>query len=360
MTKDAQITYWIALSELTGMTTRRKNEILSVAYTNDMTIADVFDNADLWKEANMLDTEIASIQEKKNQLPNIAFMAEDIENQGYHIIPLNDNQCYPQTLKRHLRTASPLVIYCKGNIGLLQEPSVAIVGSRNANENSLLFTDNVCKKITTEGKVVVSGFAKGVDQQALQSALKYGGKSIIVLPQGILQAGSTLRQYYSFISQGKVLVMSFFPPRMPWSVECAMARNPIIYGMADTIYVAQSDDKGGTWSGVMDGLKKQREIFVRLPYPNEHIANQQLIDSGAKAVDINGNETENKGKKIQDELVGLLKSGEYSLSQIKEKLQLSDWKDEALRTKLNGIENIRVRKSKVNMYSLQQERTLFG
>lgn len=359
MTTNSQITYWIALAELTQMTTRRKNEILSVAYSNGMTIVDVFGNDHVWSMSEMSDKEIAAIKERHNQLPNIAFFAEDIENQGYHIIPLNDNLHYPQTLKRHLKSTSPLVIYCKGDIQLLQEPSVAIVGSRKANEQSLVFTDNVSKKVAEMNKVVVSGFAKGVDQQALVSTLKYNGKSIIVLPQGILQAGSTLRTYFPYISQGRVLVMSFFPPRMPWSVECAMARNPIIYGMADTIYVAQSDDKGGTWSGVMDGLRKQREIYVRVPEVGEHIANQQLIDSGAKAVDINGNETENKDKKIQEQLIQLLQTGEYSLSQIKEKLQLKEWKDDALRTKLTSLNSISIHKSRVNMYSLQQPMTLF-
>ena len=357
MTTEKQITYWIALAELTQMTTRRKNEILSVAYTNGMTIPDVFDNESLWRMANMSDGEIACVREQSKQLPNTAFLAEDIENQGYHIIPLNDNLRYPQTLKKHLKSASPLVIYCKGDIRLLQEPSVAVVGSRKANEQALLFTDNVCRKVTEQGKVVVSGFAKGVDQQALVSALKYNGKSIIILPQGILQAGSTLRTYFPYMSQGRVLVMSFFPPRMPWSVECAMARNPVIYGMADTIYVAQSDDKGGTWSGVLDGIKKQREIFVRLPDNNERVANRQLIDLGGKPVDINGNEVTDMYSDIQEQLIRLLSAGEYSLTQIKEKLQLTDWKDDALRAKLNGIENIRIRKSKVNMYSCQKQQT---
>ena len=124
---------------------------------------------------------------------------------------------------------------------------------------------------------VVSGFAKGVDKQALDSAIKYKGQSIIVLPQGILTFTSGFKTYYKQIVDGDVLVLSTFFPKAPWQKELAMARNPIIYGLADEIYVAESSEKGGTWSGVVDGLHKKRKIYVRKPGSNEKNANNLLI-----------------------------------------------------------------------------------
>ena len=46
--------------------------------------------------------------------------------------------------------------------------------------------------------------------------------------------------------------------------------------------------KGGTWSGVVDGLRKGRKIFVRKPERNEKNANNLLIQKGAIPVDFNG------------------------------------------------------------------------
>ncbi len=48
-----------------------------------------------------------------------------------------------------------------------------------------------------------------------------------------------------------------------------MARNPIIYGLAGEIYVAESLEKGGTWRGVIDRLRKGRKIYLRKPDPTE-------------------------------------------------------------------------------------------
>ena len=102
----------------------------------------------------------------------------------------------------NLGKAAPTVIFTKGNKELLNESSMAIVGSRNADKISLQFTDNVAKRISASNGVVVSGFAKGVDRQALDSALAAGGKSIIVLPQGIMTFASGFKQYYETYHSG--------------------------------------------------------------------------------------------------------------------------------------------------------------
>ena len=113
--------------------------------------------------------------------------------------------------------------------------------------------------------MIVSGFAKGVDQTALEAALEVHGHSIIVLPQGILTFKSGFRKYQSQIDAGDLLVLSTYPPKARWSVGLAMGRNVYIYGLAKKIYVAESDSKGGTWNGVQDGLRKGRTIYVRQP-----------------------------------------------------------------------------------------------
>ena len=192
------------------------------------------------------------------------------------------------------------MIYTKGNIDLFSQKSIAIVGARNSSEKGLEFTANIAKKAVADNKVVVSGFAKGVDKLALDSALAEGGKSIVVLPQGIDTYKS--KAYYQNIMSGDVLIVSTYPPKAGWSVGLAMGRNKYIYGLAYEIYVAESSAKGGTWSGVVEGLnrirkKKERKekghetiqsIYVRYPEKDEKNANILLIEKGAIPVDNKG------------------------------------------------------------------------
>lgn len=368
-----ELTYWVALVHIPKIWTSRKNEMIAHCFRQGKTIADFFES-DSFLGLELNSQEYDLLQQTKSELPNYAFMAEELLDQGYDIIPITSKE-YSPTLKANLKYNSPIVLYTKGNKQILQEKSIAIVGSRNANETSLLFTDNVAKKASSEYKVVVSGFAKGVDKQALDSALNYKGQSIIVLPQGITTFASGMKKYYKQIIEGDVLVLSTFHPKSPWSVELAMARNSIIYGLASEIYVAQSDDKGGTWSGVCDGLKKGRMIYVRKPSDKEKCANNTLIGMGANPVDVEGNPIPNTDEykieeglwsvvaeepasygNVEDEIRALLSKGKYTSKQIIEVLHLSDWNSQKMTQLLKKMDNVQIdKKGKSNMYFIQTE-----
>jgi len=291
MIKDAA--YWIAFAHLPKWRYSRLNELLNEIYNeNKLTLEDFFSLSEKERieKFDLTEKEAEDIIKSKKELPNHAFHAENLSNQGFELITVLSPD-YSQTLIENYKQGySPVLFYTKGNKKILKEKSVAIVGSRNANEISIKFTDNIAKKANKEFKSVVSGFAKGVDKQALDSAIKYKGQSIIVLPQGILTFGSGYKNYYKPIVEGNVLVLSAYHPKTPWRAELAMARNALIYGLADEIYVAESGETGGTWSGVIDGLRRGRKIFVRQPDTNEKNANNILIQKGAVAVDMKGDE----------------------------------------------------------------------
>jgi len=284
-------TYWIAVAHLPKWTTERINRlIIQIIHENKMSWADFFElDKRGWKELfAFTEKELSDLEYAKNDMPRLAFIAEQLQSEGFQIIPVNSPD-YPVVLKENLKIrSSPPVLYIKGRKGLLQEDAVAIVGSRKAGEKALEFTDHVAKKSVKEFKVVVSGFAKGVDKQALDSTIDANGKSIIVLPQGILTFQSGFKKYYEPIVNGDVLVLSTFFPKAGWDVGLAMARNAYIYGLAKEIYVAESDSKGGTWEGALDGLKRQRKIYVRYPESMEKNANLKLVELGALSVNMDG------------------------------------------------------------------------
>ena len=242
--KDA--TYWMALAHMPRWGNQKINELIIKFYhENKLTIEEFFQLSKLgWKTCyNLDDKQISDLQKVKSDLPNIAFIAESLDNQGFELIPIISDE-YSKTLKNNLKTThAPVLLYIKGNKEILTEKSIAIVGSRNASDRASEFTDNIAKLASKEFKVIVSGFAKGVDKQALDSAIAYIGHSIIVLPQGVLTFNTGYKTYYRQIVGGDVLVLSSFFPKAPWGADLAMARNPIIYGLADEIYVAESSEK---------------------------------------------------------------------------------------------------------------------
>ena len=358
MNKEAA--YWIALAHLPRWGHLKINNLIIKFYhERKLSIEDFFQLSENdWKNQFGLEyKEIEDFKKAKSELANNAFLAESLNNEGYELIPII-SPAYSKTLKENLKAAhAPALLYVKGNKQIMQEKSIAIVGSRSASDKSLEFTDNIAKLASKEYKVVVSGFAKGVDKQALDSAIIYKGQSIIVLPQGIMTFGSGFKKYYKQLVDGDVLVLSTFFPKAPWKAELAMARNPIIYGLADEIYVAESAEKGGTWSGVVDGLRKNRKIYVRKPEPNENTANNLLIQKGAIAVDFNGipikdykpiesslitSISKEPSVNYENKILELLRTGKYAIKDILKKLQLN-WTEKKLRDFLKvqkGVETI--------------------
>lgn len=320
------LVYWILFAHLPRWTTLKTNKlIVRIIHNQKMTFEEFFNlSHDEWVETFKLeDKEINDLETAKKELPNYSFLLEDMLSQGYELIPFNSSD-YPKTLKDNLKLKfAPPLIYIKGNKSLLNDDTIAIVGSRKAGKTSLEFTENIAINATKEYKCVVSGGAKGVDQAALDESIKANGHSILVLPQGILTFSSGMKKYYKNIIEGNLLILSTFFPKAGWSVGLAMGRNKYIYGLAKEIYVAESDSKGGTWSGVLEGLKAERTIYIRNPNDDEKNANDLLILKGGKAVDMNGNilESDRADETSLDEKIkNTIKGIALTAKQIKEKI----------------------------------------
>ena len=367
MNKVQQYSYWMALAHLPRWRTDRINRlIIEIQKNRKLPLSDFFrlNKSDWSIEFDFNSKELNDLEAAKKELPNYSFLVEDLLSQGFNLIPINSEE-YPLTLKNNLKlNQSPPLLYVKGNKQILKENSIAVVGSRKADEISLQFTDNIAKLASEQYKVVVSGFAKGVDKQALESSLRYKGQSIIVLPQGILTFGSGIKKYYKQIIAGDVLIVSNYHPKANWSVGLAMARNKIIYGLAKEIYVAQSDNKGGTWSGVIDGLRKHREIYIRKPGSNEKNSNDLLISKGAIPIDLLGNKivtanTEDHSNTkadlipLEEDIIKMLSDNCYTSKQIIDLLKIN-WPTSKMTNMLKNIENIRVIKNKPLKFTLKE------
>ena len=285
--------YWITLSHLPKWRTDRINNLVAdVVINHKISFAEFFscDISTLRKEFSLSSKECEDILRARDDLQNNSSLAAELISGGVELVPF-DSSKYPITLKNNLGTKySPPLLYIRGNMQLFFENKVAIVGSRDVSNKGAEFAKQITRKCTLEHKVVISGYAKGVDRIVIETAIENNGKCIIILPQGVMTFKGGFKKLYNYIIDGQVLVVSTYFPKVEWSVGLAMGRNVYIYGLAEEIYVAESNNKGGTWSGAIDGLRKGRKIFVRKATSEEKCANNELIAKGAIAVDEFGNE----------------------------------------------------------------------
>lgn len=163
---------------------------------------------------------------------------------------------YPVRLKKRLRIDSPAILFGCGNRALLNTGGLAVVGSRNATEQDLAYSRDLGVLAAGNGYSIVSGGARGVDEAAMLGALEAEGTVIGVLADNLLRACSTAR-YRKYLLANNLVLISTFYPEAGFHAGNAMQRNKYIYCLSDAAMVVHSGEKGGTWSGALENVKKQ-------------------------------------------------------------------------------------------------------
>ncbi|WP_233008251.1 DNA-processing protein DprA [Rheinheimera faecalis] len=209
---------------------------------------------------------------------SLALAMEKWHRAGLWVVTRSDSE-YPKRLKTKLKNDCPPVLFGCGNKELLHSGGLAVVGSRNAVEADLLFTQQLAAKVAAEAITVVSGGARGVDEAAMLGAIKQGGKVVGVMADSLLQS-ATSAKWRQALMDGQLVLVSPFYPEAGFNAGNAMARNKYIYCLADSALVIHSGPKGGTLNGAEENLKHQWVPLWVKPSSDPESTNSLLVAKG--------------------------------------------------------------------------------
>ena len=213
---------------------------------------------------------------------SLEFAISNYENMGIHVLTRAD-QTYPKALKSKLGNTCPPLFYYAGELSLLERSTAGYVGSRNVSIQDAEFTRKTVEKTVAHGYGVVTGGAKGIDQISQEVALGLGAPVIEYAADSLEKK---LRQsgYVRAIQNRKLLVLSVAKPDAGFHVGIAMMRNRYIYAQSNgTVVVRAEKEKGGTWAGASENLKKN--WCPTLCWNHDYSGNQALIELGAIPID---------------------------------------------------------------------------
>ncbi|MEG0376200.1 MAG: DNA-processing protein DprA [Gordonibacter sp.] len=211
----------------------------------------------------------------------LGFVVEEWHRNGIWVMSRSDAD-YPSRLKQHLKEQAPPLLFGAGDKTLLKGGGLGVVGSRNVDQDGEAFARQVASLCARNGIIVVSGGARGVDQISMTAALEVGGYATGILADNLLKK-STSHEFRKGIADGRLMLISPYHPAARFTVGSAMGRNKLIYAMSDFGLVVSSDhNKGGTWAGAVEELKRprSRSVFVRIG-DETPLGNHKLLDVGA-------------------------------------------------------------------------------
>lgn len=191
---------------------------------------------------------------------------------------------YPERLKEI--PDAPLFLSYLGDLSLLENAAVAVVGARNCTREGLDVAKNIARGLTHAGVTVISGMARGIDRVVHLAGLEGVGGTIAVLGSGIdIPYPDGNRDLYEVLAEKALILSEFLPGSLPKPQNFPI-RNRIISGLSHGVLVVEAAMRSGTLITARHAVEQNREVFA---VPGSTLAAtsegcRDLIRRGARAV----------------------------------------------------------------------------
>ena len=153
---------------------------------------------------------------------------------------------YPKVLRDRLGDDAPGCLWAKGDLDILKNPMISLVGSRDLNPKNAEFAAEAGRQAALQGFTLVSGNARGADKAAQDACLKAGGQVVSIVADSL--ETHTVKENALYLSEEDFDV--------EFSAQRALSRNRCIHALGEKVLVAQASyQHGGTWDGTVKNLR---------------------------------------------------------------------------------------------------------
>ena len=190
--------------------------------------------------------------------------------------PLNE-------LERH---HAPKLLFLQGDLTLLRQVKVSVVGSRKPSKEGVKRAARLARELAGRNVVVVSGLALGIDVAAHRAAIDAGGRTIAVIGTPLDSVHPRAHRDLQAEIARHHLVVSQFPAGYPVLPRNFPMRNRTMALIVDASVIVEAGDGSGTLSQGWEALRLARPLFIMksvvetsgLRWPAE------MIDYGARVL----------------------------------------------------------------------------
>lgn len=171
----------------------------------------------------------------------------------------------------------PYMLFYRGNIQVVQEPCISVVGTRKPTPAVAKATFDFSQAAADCGYTLVSGLAFGIDAAVHKGALAGKGKTVAVLPCGAdsVVPLSHKRLAAAILEQGGCLLSEYLPG-VPAEKFRFPQRNRIIAALSPVTVVAAAPEKSGALITAEFALEQGRDVYLLAAGLAEPCCNQGM------------------------------------------------------------------------------------
>jgi len=277
---DEDVVFWVGLTRVEGLGVRGAHKLI-----------EHFGSPQAAYMASLTELESCGVPARVAQAIFAQAGLKDAEKEiqaaakdSYQVVA-HGSESYPPLLRQI--PDAPLLLYVRGDVSILSQHSVGMVGTRRPSAYGSSVAHRLAKDLAERQLVVVSGLARGIDSAAHRGALEANGKTVAVL-------GSGLNVIYPRENKGLAdqiahsgAVVSEFPLGTGPTPENFPIRNRIISGLSLGVVVVEAAEYSGSLITARLAVEQNREVFA---VPGNITSAQSfgpnyLLKQGAKLVD---------------------------------------------------------------------------
>lgn len=250
------------LTNIKGLGSAYIIKILNFCNANNVKSLYEIDKVDLSK---VISSKLAAktIDYLEQDLDNLYRNTQNVLNgyykNGVHCISIED-LAYPTILKES--TNPPVILYCRGNIDLLNTNCIATIGTREYTEVGGSITKKTIEFLAKNDFTIVSGLAKGIDTISHKAALDNNAHTIAVLPLIDKIYPAENKQLAQDILDNNGLLISELKPKTNFHPGQLVKRDRIQSGLSKAVFVIETSIDGGSMHATKDALKLDRLVFT--------------------------------------------------------------------------------------------------
>ncbi|MBQ8507087.1 MAG: DNA-processing protein DprA [Clostridia bacterium] len=216
-----------------------------------------------------------------NRSVQLSYTVENYLRQGIEVVTSYDGE-YPARLTRRMEDMAPPVFYRCGNAALLGKPMLAIMGISGVKTTPEVrdAIETLVRNAVRLGYVILTGGELGVSRVAMNMVLEYGGELVEVLG-GDMAAHIHEDGIAELLMMERAAVISLEHPEALFTVTHAIARNKMIFSLAEAAFVFNTDGKRGEtdairnrycdWIYAWTGHTNTRSLIARGAIPAANI-----------------------------------------------------------------------------------------
>ena len=265
MTRIEELPYWPALLASCKLPRAMVKEIIyQWCVAESRSLADLFElsRTELEQRFSLDEGQIQQLHAAQAAASEWGATLDGLAQEQVYLLT-RDDPAYPEPLVQRLgELRLPYYLFLQGNVALLAEPTLSILGGSQPTPLGEEVTRDLAERLAAGGYQLLGNYARGVDRTALDTARRAQGPAVILLPLGIEAFRSVGVPLDDGLRAGRLLVTSPYTPQQPYTLALGSASLGLITAWSEAICLVEPDVSPEDWPNIEKAIDGQVLFLV--------------------------------------------------------------------------------------------------